>query len=277
MRKYVEYAAFVLFLSFITVQLSSVMYQRAAAGMLSQLSPESDRFREMKFSARFLEHLVEMEEQSGMRAGEILTILLPHRTEGFLTFPDTYSTEAMLKWKQLMLKYNTGGYEEFCSIYGAVFDDLACFPVDEPGMVFENSWMFERNYGGRRGHEGTDLMPPENVPDHYRIRSMTDGTVENVGWLPRGGYRIGIRSPSGGYFYYAHLSSYSTDYKKGDTVAAGEVLGLMGDTGYGEEGTRGKFDVHLHLGIYVRTQHSDELSINPYWVLKYLQIRMQKA
>jgi murein DD-endopeptidase MepM/ murein hydrolase activator NlpD len=114
-------------------------------------------------------------------------------------------------------------------------------------------------------------MPPENLSGYYRIISMTDGVVEHIGWLPLGGYRIGIRSPLGGYYYYAHLSSYAQDFQIGDHVEAGELLGLMGDTGYGEEGTRGRFPVHLHLGIYLTNAAGEEYSVNPYWVLRYLQ------
>jgi len=44
----------------------------------------------------------------------------------------------------------------------------------------------------------------------------------------------------------------------------------MGDTGYGEEGTKGMFDVHLHLGIYVNSG-DQEISVNPYWILKMLE------
>ena len=48
----------------------------------------------------------------------------------------------------------------------------------------------------------------------------------------------------------------------------------MGDTGYGKtEGTIGNFDVHLHLGIYIRTDHLEEMSVNPYWILRYLEKR----
>ena len=36
-------------------------------------------------------------------------------------------------------------------------------------------------------------------------------------------------------------------------VQAGEILGFMGNTGYGQEGTSGRFPVHLHLGIYITT------------------------
>ncbi|MCD7735636.1 MAG: M23 family metallopeptidase, partial [Lachnospiraceae bacterium] len=85
-------------------------------------------------------------------------------------------------------------------------------------------------------------------------------------------YRIGIRSGSGGYFYYAHLDSYAREFAIGESVYAGEQLGLMGDSGYGGEGTRGRFAVHLHLGIYIRTEQSEEISVNPYWVLRYAQL-----
>ena len=49
---------------------------------------------------------------------------------------------------------------------------------------------------------------------------MTDGVIQSKGWLPKGGYRIGILAPSGGYFYYAHLDSYA-DIKEGDRVKRG--------------------------------------------------------
>ena len=55
---------------------------------------------------------------------------------------------------------------------------------------------------------------------------------------------------------------------------AGELIGYMGDTGYGKtEGTRGNFDVHLHVGIYIKTDHNEEMSVNPYWILKWLEKR----
>ena len=43
----------------------------------------------------------------------------------------------------------------------------------------------------------------------------------------------------------------------------------MGDTGYGKEGTHGKFPVHLHFGIYYN-ENGEERSLNPYYLLKYL-------
>ena len=53
---------------------------------------------------------------------------------------------------------------------------------------------------------------------------------------------------------------------------AGQLLGYMGDTGYGkQEGTSGQFPVHLHLGIYLRNEEFAELAVNPYWFLRYLE------
>ena len=94
-------------------------------------------------------------------------------------------------------------------------------------------------------------MASNNQRGYFQIQSVSDGVIENIGWLELGGYRMGIRSASGLYYYYAHMERYANGLKKGDCVEAGQVIGYMGDTGYGEEGTRGQFDVHLHFGIYL--------------------------
>ncbi len=167
------------------------------------------------------------------------------------------------------------GWGRYLSACQAVWDDLVYFPVASSGspdtdVTFEDSWMFDRTYKEDRGHEGTDIMSTENKRGILPVVSMTDGVVQNKGWLELGGYRIGIRSPHGAYFYYAHLDSYA-DIEEGDEIKAGDLLGFMGDTGYGtEEGTRGKFPVHLHLGIYIYDDDK-ELSVNPYPALKYLE------
>lgn len=166
-------------------------------------------------------------------------------------------------------------------LYGIFWEDLQYFPaagrkeVQGQQFFFENSWHARRTFQGERLHEGCDIFCREEKSGYYPILSMTDGIVEKVGWLPLGGYRIGIRSPGGGYFYYAHLSSYAREFQTGEQIKAGEVLGFLGDTGYGEEGTAGKFVPHLHLGIYVRTQTEEEHALNPYPVLQFLQKRQK--
>lgn len=160
-----------------------------------------------------------------------------------------------------------------------VLEDLQCFPVmkeEADGIYpvsYENSWGWERSYGGKRQHEGCDLMAVSNERGRYQVCSMTDGVVENIGWLEMGGWRIGIRSDSGIYYYYAHLDSYEKAFEKGERVMAGQILGRMGDSGYGKEpGTKGNFDVHLHVGIYMKDFSGNERAVNPYWYLKHLEI-----
>ena len=177
----------------------------------------------------------------------------------------------------LLCQFHPQNIQAMEHMESAVWEDLQYFPIPLSGSdsdletSFENSWMFDRNFGGNRGHEGTDIMASINDRGHYPIVSMTDGVVEKIGWLELGGYRIGIRSPHGGYFYYAHLYDYAREFQEGEEIKAGELLGFMGDSGYGPEGTTGKFAVHLHVGIYVDDETGRELSFNPYYVLKWLE------
>lgn len=163
-------------------------------------------------------------------------------------------------------------------ILSQFIDDAICFPIPistktpERFVNYTDSWGYARSYGGERQHEGTDIMADYNVRGYYPVVSITDGIIEKIGWLELGGYRIGIRSPSGGYFYYAHLYNYADGIKEGDSVKAGQLIAYMGDSGYSNvEGTVGNFDVHLHVGIYVMFE-GQEVSVNPYYLLKRLQI-----
>lgn len=165
-------------------------------------------------------------------------------------------------------------FRELYGYYREIFTGLSCFPVPfvegDADISYEDTWYVLRSYGGRRRHEGTDLMASNNERGYFPVLSITDGIIENIGWLEKGGNRIGIRTEAGGYFYYAHLDSYASGLKQGDRVYSGRLIGFMGDTGYGSEGTTGKFDVHLHLGVYVRDS-SGEMSINPYNLLRLLE------
>ncbi len=122
------------------------------------------------------------------------------------------------------------------------------------------------------GHEGTDLMPPRNQRGFYPVMSITAG-----GWKIWDGWKRAdggseVRSEQGGYFYYAHLSEYGRGSKWEKTVESGELLGYMGDSrlrrrGHGQE----IFAVHLHFGIYIQTADGQEVSVDPYWILKGLE------
>lgn len=172
------------------------------------------------------------------------------------------------------LKTNSS-YKELADYYQILFADLQVFPLDKGEdktlkYTFGDTWSELRNYGGNRRHEGTDIFPEENISGKYRVISASDGVVERIGWLEKGGYRVGIRTPHGAYLYYAHLDSYAEGLDLGDRIKAGDFLGFMGDSGYGTEGTRGMFPVHLHFGMYIDAIPG-ELSVNPYSTICYLE------
>ena len=200
-------------------------------------------------------------------------------------------------------------FEKLAEAYGRVFGDLEYFPVpaslnpDTPDVTYQDGWMDGREYvsgdsAGKpdesvqtengvqegdteagagqeasRSHEGCDVMAGGQPRGFYPVVSMSDGVVEKMGWLELGGWRLGIRTPKGAYLYYAHLYRYAEELKEGDQVRAGQLLGFMGDSGYGPEGTVGQFPVHLHVGIYIGTEHYEEMSVNPYWLLRFLEKR----
>lgn len=236
-------------------------------GNLEQDAEEKEDFRSMTFTEKGFQSMLQVKNDTDYLLSDIVAV-------GMSTQDFTFSSargiqgEALRHWQNRYLKKKSQPYRSLRSACQAIWEDVKCFPT-YPEMPFENSWMFERSYGGKRGHEGTDIMVPENVAGVYPVFSMTDGTVESRGWLEKGGYRLGIRAPLGGYFYYAHLDRYAPETETGSEIKAGQLLGYIGDTGYGPEGTTGQFDTHLHLGIYIRTLHYSELSVNPYWILRY--------
>ena len=104
-------------------------------------------------------------------------------------------------------------------------------------------------------HEGIDITAEPGTP----ILSMTEGVVENVGWLFYSGTRVGIRGADGRYYFYAHLSAIAAGIGPGSRVRAGQLLGRVGNTGYGPPGHRDEFPAHLHFGIEVGSDW-----VNPY-------------
>lgn len=128
---------------------------------------------------------------------------------------------------------------------------------------YQNTWGHSRGWGGRRIHEGTDIFASYGVP----VRSTNYGIVEMKGWNRFGGWRVGIRDINNTYHYYAHLSGFAKDLKRGQIVEPGTVIGSVGSTGYGPPGTAGKFPPHLHYGMY-KDNGITEWSFDPYPHLK---------
>jgi len=166
--------------------------------------------------------------------------------------------------------------QQFAKIY-ATFErldlDEHVFPLP-PGTrySYRSTWGTRRSWGGVRIHEGTDIFAPYGTP----VRSTCYGIVEIKGWNKYGGWRIGIRDLDNLYHYYAHLSGYDKNLKPGDIVRPGQVIGWVGNSGYGKPGTQGKFPPHLHYGIY-RDRGWVEWAFDPYPLLKKWEKEEKKA
>lgn len=125
--------------------------------------------------------------------------------------------------------------------------DKRAFPLPTTAHYsYRGTWGASRGWGGRRIHEGTDLFAGYGVP----VRSVSYGVIEVMGWNEYGGWRVGIRDMHNTYHYYAHLSSFNKEFKEGSIVEPGDVIGYVGSSGYGKEGTSGRFPPHLHYGMY---------------------------
>ena len=96
--------------------------------------------------------------------------------------------------------------------------------------------------GGRR-HEGVDLLATLGQP----VYAVADGvlTEQTDVSSPLAGNSWGLTAVGGAYYFYAHLSSFAPGLTKGSTVARGDVIGFVGDTG-----NPGPGNYHLHFEVH---------------------------
>ena len=106
-------------------------------------------------------------------------------------------------------------------------------PVDG-AATFRDSWGETRP--GGRGHTGVDMMSPNGTP----LVAIENGIVTNPGWHYAGGIGLYVLGDSGDSWYYAHLSAYAPGIVAGTRVAAGQLIGYVGETGNAA-------GPHLHL------------------------------
>jgi spore coat assembly protein SafA len=119
-----------------------------------------------------------------------------------------------------------------------------------------------------RSHSGVDIMAAKGTP----IYSALDGKIVNFGWNQYGGWRITVKVDDTTAFYYAHMSKYAPGMRMGAEVKRGQLIGFVGSTGYGPEGTEGNFVNHLHLGIY-KTNTSPWSTVDPYLYLRWWELQ----
>lgn len=108
--------------------------------------------------------------------------------------------------------------------------ELRRMPAIRPcGGRFLSGFGYRSNpfHGGSEFHQGIDFAAPIGTP----VYATGDGVVVTAG-MDDGGYgnQIEINHGSGYVTKYAHLSAYRI--AKGDSVQRGQLIGLIGNTGY---------------------------------------------
>ena len=194
---------------------------------------------------------------------------------------NAYIEESFVKdFNHIKSKYKRKSIEPIEHMLHTILNEIIYFPIPigfdgERGndYTYGNTWGALREYGGDRPHQGTDIMDSLNTRGRIPIISMTGGTIKHIGWNELGGYRVGVLTEVGNYYYYAHLSEFAPGLVEGGEINAGDILGLMGDTGYSKkEGVTGNFAVHLHVGIsYDLPGYEGDFWVNPYIFLKHIE------
>jgi murein DD-endopeptidase MepM/ murein hydrolase activator NlpD len=123
---------------------------------------------------------------------------------------------------------------------------------------FQNDWGYPRS--GGRSHQGTDMFADRHTP----IVAVADGTVRAVDHTDNyrsgtssgdlGGRSISVWTASGEYWYFSHLEAVADGMSPGVRVAAGDVIGFVGNSGNART-----TPTHVHVGRYV-----DGQAVNPY-------------
>ena len=274
---YIKKCFTVLILCITAVMLSNEVRHMSETNQLFTLNITSDRFKQLNITCT-TEEISTYAESIGADKGELM-IVCECMFDGDISSANISSINksSFVRIRNYLKKKQPQLFNLEKNTYNGLLADIKYFPVPRSNkrkewVNYVNSWNYERTYKGNRTHEGTDVMGDINKDGIYPVVSVSDGYISNIGWLELGGWRIGITSPSGIYYYYAHLDSYAKEYKEGDVIRAGDIIGYMGSTGYSKvEGTKNKFPVHLHFGIYAKTKNYYELSYNPYCILKYLE------
>ena len=114
-------------------------------------------------------------------------------------------------------------------------------------FTYGDGWGVDR---GERKHTGIDMHADRGTP----ILAVEDGVIDRTKLQDNGALQIVMRGSSGAKFYYGHMDEVLV--KGGQRVKAGDVIGLMGDTG--SPGT-----VHLHFEFWRSGGESDAVNPEP--------------
>ena len=106
---------------------------------------------------------------------------------------------------------------------GIIEDGELCWPL--PGHTYISCNFGDDDAYGNSGHRGTDIPAPEGTP----ILAAHSGTVIISGWNNSYGNQVLLDNGAGLSTRYAHMTAAAVS--AGETVAAGQVIGYVGNTG----------------------------------------------
>jgi murein DD-endopeptidase MepM/ murein hydrolase activator NlpD len=109
-------------------------------------------------------------------------------------------------------------------------------PLKEVHITSRNGWRIHPVTGIRALHQGIDMRAC-----YESVYAVMEGVVESLGFDDRSGIWIRLRHVDGIKSSYAHLSRLMV--KKGETVTAGQVIGISGNSG-------SSTGPHLHFRIF---------------------------
>lgn len=142
--------------------------------------------------------------------------------------------------------------------------EFTYFPHVGLDSDFSNDWGNPRDNGART-HKGTDVFAPKMTP----VVAVADGFITFVGTGNRPGNQVRIRHANGWQTWYFHLNNdspgtddnrggaeyaFAPGIEKGVFVAAGTVIGYVGDSGNAEPTAP-----HTHFEL-----HRNGTALNPY-------------
>ncbi|MGW1543338.1 M23 family metallopeptidase [Streptomyces sp. NPDC002309] len=108
-------------------------------------------------------------------------------------------------------------------------------------------------------HTGVDFAAASGTP----LKAVGEGTVVSAGWAGSYGNQVVIKLADGFYAQYAHLSSLSVS--AGQTVGAGQRIGLSGSTG-------NSTGPHLHFEIRTTPDYGSDVDPVAYLASKGVPI-----
>jgi murein DD-endopeptidase MepM/ murein hydrolase activator NlpD len=134
---------------------------------------------------------------------------------------------------------------------------LKVFPVAGRHR-YSNDFGAPRSQGS---HQGNDIMADRGVP----LRAVADGSIKRLtrSETGLGGLWVWFTDTAGNEYYYAHMDTVAADLTVGMSVAAGHVLGTVGNTGDARYGAP-----HLHFEIHpgggpAVNPYTDLLAVDP--------------